>query len=211
MAYVATAAAILLWWSTPANSEMQGAVPAYSTGDNWTFDRIAENGSRQQFSESLVDVSQEEIVVLLSESGRKRNFSPLMNPLEKDGVEVPRVQFPMAVGRKWEGDWQWVRNGGNRIGSHSMHWKVVAEEDVDLPVGKIKALKVEGNGWVKDRSTISSVGGDIRSTETFWYSPAVKRIVKYQGKNLKWIPPQFIEVYSLSYELRSYELVASPP
>mgnify|MGYP003585733728 FL=1 len=41
------------------------------------------------------------------------------------------------------------------------------------------------------------------------YAPAVKRIDKYEGKQLKWIPPVFLETWSLAYELASYSL--APP
>lgn len=211
IAVVLSMATVLFSVSSTAYSQIEVNAPVFNVGDKWTFDRILEHGNREQFSETIQVVAQDTLVVLLSESGHQRRFSRSMNPLEKDQAEVPRVRFPMTAGSKWEGDWEWTRNKGNLFGSHVMHWKVVAEETVEVPAGKIHALKIEGNGWVKDRSTINSVGGDIRSTETFWYAPSVKRIVKYQGKNLKWIPPQFIEVWSLSYELRSYELMAGPP
>jgi len=75
--------------------------------------------------------------------------------------------------------------------------------DLEVPAGKFQAFKIVTNGWVKDKTSIHEVGGDIRAAETYWYAPTAKRLVKYQGRHIKWVPPVFEETWALSYELRS--------
>ena len=79
------------------------------------------------------------------------------------------------------------------------------------PAGELEAFRIEVFGWNKDKSRVGSVNGDLKLTETYWYAPAVKRIIKYQGKQTKWIPPADTEVRSLVYELSAYQLAPPTP
>jgi hypothetical protein len=132
-----------------------------------------------------------------------------MNPLTKDRTELPQVKFPLAIGEKWDTRYDWLN--GSYFGTISKGCKVAAFETVKVPAGKFEAFRIEVFGWNKDKSRVGSVNGDLKLTETYWYAPAVKRIIKYQGKQTKWIPPADTEVWSLVYELSAYQLAPPTP
>jgi hypothetical protein len=185
--------------------------PVFVLGDTWTFERIVLPSRREPWTETVERITPDAVLMMLPD--RRRRFSPVANPLDQLRGEIPLMRFPLAIGATWKHAHDWSSSTGNLKTTTSMQYKVVGVEEVMVPAGKFHAYKLVANGFVKDHSTITPVGGDARATETYWYSPVVKRIVKYEGKHLKWIPPNFIETWSLAYELRSYSLQAAvrPP
>lgn len=184
-------------------AQIGGSAPIYAVGESWGYEVISPTGERSPFKETVATVTPTSIDVLTGKGG-VRHFSPEMNPLDNSKTEIPLLSFPLEIGKKWEKKWDWASPDGNRIGSTSMTYKVVALEDIQVPAGRLQAYRIEANGWVKDKSTITSMGGDIKAAETYWYAPERKRIVKYEGKHLKWVSPRFVETWALAYELRWY-------
>lgn len=182
----------------------QVSSPEYNLGDWWMFELRGSGDSRTQYKET-VEVIHPDHVVVTTESGRRRTFSQRMNPLDATRTEIPLVTFPLEVGKKWSAKHDW--KNGTHYGTNSMKYEVVAKEEVVVPAGKFEAYKIEGFGFVDDKvANWGSVGGQPKVVETYWYAPSVKRIVKYDNKNLKWVPPQFIETYSRHHELSAYQL-----
>lgn len=197
-------AGLLLTGNAAGIAQQGEPAPAFVVGDTWNFERLVPPDRREPFSETVEHISPEMVLAMLQPSGRRAPFSPVMNPLDKDRKEIPWLRFPMSVGNKWQNTFEW-QNGKFR-GITAMDYKVVAIEDVVVPAGKFRAYRIVANGWVKEKSVINTVGGDIRATETIWYAPAAKRVVKFSGKHLKWIPAEYIETWSLAFELKSYKL-----
>ena len=185
-----------VWAQVPA--------PRFNVGDWWVFERVEPPDTRTRFKETIKAIHDDHIAIVLGKGG-KRRFSLAMLPTDATQSEIQLLRFPLEVGKKWEAKFDW--KNGSVYGTNSMKYEVVAKEEVEVPAGKFEAYKVSGFGWVEDKATNwGSVGGQPKQIETYWYAPAVKRIIKYDNKNLKWIPPQFIETYSKKYELASYRL-----
>lgn len=178
--------------------------PDYNIGDWWVFNLHGTGDARTQYRETISTVELDHIVVT-TEKGGKRTYSQRMNPLDATRSEIPLVTFPLEVGKKWAAKIEW--KNGTFYGVNSMKYEVVAKEEVVVPAGKFEAYRIEGFGFVDDKvANWGPVGGQPKVVEVFWYAPAVKRVVKYDNKNLKWIPPQFVETYSRHHELAEYQL-----
>jgi hypothetical protein len=57
---------------------------------------------------------------------------------------------------------------------------VIGEEEVEVPAGKMRAMRVERVANWKERG---SDNGGVR-TQTYWYSGQVKRVVRLEDKNV---------------------------
>jgi hypothetical protein len=90
------------------------------------------------------------------------------------------TKFPLVVGKDWTYDCEiWPSSAPTRI---KMTAKVVGWEEVTVPAGTYRALRIEHRGrWIRQLD-FSKVGrfGEIQSLYemTVWYSPAAKAIAK---------------------------------
>ncbi len=86
------------------------------------------------------------------------------------------LKFPLKVGATHETTFEVVaRRGGTARPKFEQTVKVVGWEDVVVPAGKFRALKVEAKGTFQRLD--ARFGGWARLE--FWYVPDVKRWVKY--------------------------------
>lgn len=90
------------------------------------------------------------------------------------------ARFPLAMGNEWSYEYQVKTSLG--VVKNEMTAKVVAWEDVTVPAGTFRALRIEHKGkW--SRATDFSREGFSRTISApveviYWYAPAVKAIVK---------------------------------
>ncbi len=76
--------------------------------------------------------------------------------------------WPLWVGKSWMASYTYYdRERGRSWNPVVTWWKVVAYEDVTVPAGKFKALRLE-----------SSPGTNNVTHTTFWYSPEARILVK---------------------------------
>jgi hypothetical protein len=113
------------------------------------------------------------------------------------------MQFPLSEGRKWVLDYT-EANPNQLHTSETIHCKYVVTgwEDIQVPAGKFKALKIEAEGeWsallaprvAASAQAVSTAGGTAALTQSqrvvprtisgrlyraYWYVPALKRYVK---------------------------------
>ena len=100
-----------------------------------------------------------------------------VNAVDAGVVELEKgmMQFPLSVGRAYQAAWHMRRP---KVGAfhvrHERDVKVVGWEDIEVPAGKFRALKVQADGGYRriDRPN------EGWSRNTFWYVPAVKRWVR---------------------------------
>jgi hypothetical protein len=89
--------------------------------------------------------------------------------------------FPLEIGKTWEFEYAGKRDNGTRV-THQRVARVEAWEDVEVPVGKFKALKVVHTGRFEVHPTIGPASsGNV--TEVLWYVPAVKSFVKREYRD----------------------------
>lgn len=191
-----------------ASAQAGEPAPVLNPGDTWTFENLVPPDKREPWTD-IVKFKTPFGGSVIFRNGKRRILTSFANPRDQVKQEIPMLRFPMSVGDSWEHKRDWQSVTGNLKLTITMKYKVVGHEEVIVPAGKFMTYKLAADGWVKDNSSIGSVGGDARFEERYWYAPEVKRIVKYHGKQLKWVPPVFMETWSLTYELASYSL-ASP-
>ena len=90
-------------------------------------------------------------------------------------IDKPMLQFPLAVGRQYPAAWvmRRPRAGGFEV-KHQRTVKVVGWEDLEVPAGRFRAVKIEATGGFQ--RVDKPLTGQARNT--YWYVPQVKRWVK---------------------------------
>jgi hypothetical protein len=83
------------------------------------------------------------------------------------------LSFPMTVGKSW--DFHHVRRFTVGTLDVSGHSEIVAFERVQVTAGSFDAYKVTSHG-VNSKQLDRSYSAPF--TETYWYAPSVKRIIK---------------------------------
>ena len=100
----------------------------------------------------------------------------IRNGAEQTAIEPPvALAWPLEVGKEGKGAAVIRRARGDarqQAGiSVSVTWAVEAEEDITVPAGTFRTLRV----------VVRLVGKGFNGGNTFWYAPAVGQIVRYRG------------------------------
>jgi hypothetical protein len=127
----------------------------------------------------------------------------------KETVVHRPFTFPMSVGKTWDLEFtdDHPGNKSHKSETRRLKYRVVGWEDVEVPAGKFKALKIEAEGsWfgeIAPQTTASaaSQAGALGTTavvqtvnvkaetvtgrlyQAYWYAPEVKREVKSVEEN----------------------------
>jgi hypothetical protein len=127
----------------------------------------------------------------------------------KETVVHRPYTFPMSVGKTWDLEFtdDHPGNKSHKSETRRLKYRVVGWEDVEVPAGKFKALKIEAEGsWsgeIAPQTTASSASraGEQGTTavqqtvnvkeetvtgrlyQAYWYAPEVKREVKSVEEN----------------------------
>ena len=88
------------------------------------------------------------------------------------------MNFPLVAGKTWKASDSWKNRNGN-TGWDNITYHVIGSETISVPAGDFEAIKVVGEGWWNNHASKNSGKIEIQ----FWYSPAVKTIVKYERKD----------------------------
>jgi hypothetical protein len=118
------------------------------------------------------------------------NGEPLMLTRELNVLESPRdkqsnpkaLSFPLAVGKRWRYVSDWVFKPKASKGSTTVDVAVVGHEKVKVPAGEFDAFKLVAKGSLRGTSPVNSqYAGE--TTETYWYAPNARAIVKSVRRN----------------------------
>jgi hypothetical protein len=181
--YVAIVLAACLTYCAPALAQRIER-PVFHVGDTWTYRRVDEPLTFQSFREysvtqvkTITKISPDEFelaVESISESGEK-TFSTEQSSLDfndyvKLSSDQPRQEirtwkWPVDVGDTWKYEYP------VKAGAQVWEARVVGWEEVEVPAGRFRALKVE-------REMLSDPGGGKARTAIVWFSPEAKVIVK---------------------------------
>ena len=113
------------------------------------------------------------------------NGEPLRLTRELNVLESPRntesnpkaLSFPLEVGKRWRYDSDWVFKPKDSRGSTTVDVAVVAHERIQVPAGEFDAFRLAATGTLRGTSPINSqYAGE--TTETYWYAPMARAIVK---------------------------------
>jgi hypothetical protein len=187
----AIAAALLLW---PLLGAAQPALPIerphVKVGDRWTYQRVnyaaRKAGSRYELE---VVFSDRGVIQVVSTQKSKQEELDTTYTADWNAVSTAtRVfyphtgwfKFPMQVGDQYKAAYDTVIAKQNIKARNERQVSVVGWEDVFVPAGKFRALKVVAEGRFQ-RVETSSVSGLSRNV--IWYVPEIKRWVKLTLEN----------------------------
>jgi len=191
------------------------ATPSVHEQDNWAYRETREvNGVSHQSHQELTVVHASASGILVSAHEIGSNLPPKEVLLGADWSRSRNVNgenkvvnrpflFPLSMGKSWVVDYK-EDNPNRAHKSETFHSKysVVGWEDVSVPAGTFKALKIESDGqWTAElapsASTVSVARVDGQGAtalaqtnrvtaqtatgrlyKAFWYVPSVKRYVK---------------------------------
>ncbi len=154
-------------------------------GDSWTYKvtrRDYGNVSERQVTNIVRAVTDTEI-----HFGTKRVSTRfdhdwnLLYSVPGDGIErkfeprVPLFSFPLEPGKVWQGKYRMSRSDG-RVFDYDMSVTAVGWEDVTVPAGRFKALKLSSVSWYRRIDSGGTAHGRIAVNR--WYVSELKRFVK---------------------------------
>ncbi len=187
---IASLAALALLLALPALGVAQPgapvAKPEVKVDDRWLYRRNDRRVKPPAFTYEMrvTFVDARVIHTILARQGMRSESDATFTP-EWSGVvsidegvmhvEAGLLQFPLLVGRSYKAAWEMRRpRRGDFHVRHERTVKVVGWEEIEVPAGKFRALKVEAEGTYR---RLDKQAGDW-ARNTIWYVPQVRRWVK---------------------------------
>ena len=115
-----------------------------------------------------------------TENGEPLVLTRELNVLESPGYTQSNAKgltFPLAVGKRWRYDTDFLFKAKGSRGATTVDVSVVSHEKVRVPAGEFDAFKLIAKGTLRGTSPIGS-RYDAETTETYWYAPSARAIVK---------------------------------
>jgi hypothetical protein len=203
------AAALLLALCASGADDPGAAVakPQVKVGDRWTSrttNLLRPNAPAVTVDSRVVSTGPDEIVLVSKRRDREGEVDSFWTS-EWNAVALPTMtftphlghfKFPLKVGASYVAAWEGIAKGSGWRGKFEIQFKVTGWEDVTVPAGKFRALKLEGDGTY---TRLDQAGGGW-TRYAYWYVPEVKRFAKYtwvsEGMNVN----QVIELVEFSVQ-----------
>jgi caspase domain-containing protein len=164
-----------------------GSPPTFAPGDAWTYrtrNRL-DNSERQ----GTVRVKEVRAGIVIFESGAVSDLTGnYIRTVRYDGrvdsytPSLGSYAFPLNVGSGWSMDVEQRMGNANeeRFFDVKVTGKVIGEEEIETPAGRMRALRIEREARWKRRGRANDAGV---TKSTYWYSSAVKRNVAAETTN----------------------------
>ena len=163
------------------------AKPSVKVDDRWVYrhtdKRRKPPATIYEIRVSFVD--SRAIHAVVEQQGRRREtdatWTPEWNVVvapDEGVVELVKgvLQFPLSPGRQYAAAWEIRRpRAGAFHVRHERKVTVVGWEDIEVPAGKFRALRVQADGHFRRLDKLAS----DEARNTYWYVPQVKRWVKH--------------------------------
>jgi uncharacterized caspase-like protein len=173
-----------------AISRVGAVVP--KPGDNWVYkltDRDYSVVRERKYTFRVESVTDTSIQVSTGSKTRFRYTHDwnLVANIPGDGIErnfeppVPIFSFPLEPGKTWQGKYRNTRGDG-RVFDNDRSVTVEGWEQVTVPAGTFKALKVSSLTYYRRVDAGGSGGGRI--VFNYWYAPEVGRPVRIEDVNI---------------------------
>ena len=189
--------------------------PAVKAGDSWVYRSTTERGASWNQTRDEVTVTRataSTIFFTVKASGSTqppkelffgRDWSRVRDVNGKETLVNQPLAFPLSIGKAWRVEYEERKpTPAHRMEHFESRYVVVGYEDVQVPAGTFRALKIESEGnWRAELEPGQSVVQGARSSEggatavtqvqkieareasgrtykAFWYVPEVRRWVK---------------------------------
>lgn len=154
-------------------------LPDVKAGDEWKF-AVYYNVPTTTPNRAWAITSVSSIGMEGTENGEPLRLTRELNVLEspRNTESNPKaLSFPLEVGKRWRYDSDWVFKPKASTGSTTVDVAVVAHERIKVPAGEFDAFRLAATGSLRGTSPINSqYAGE--TTETYWYAPMARAIVK---------------------------------
>jgi len=179
-------AALLLGWQVPCASQTEAPVarPAVKPGDRWVYNRMDYWANRVVTVRTIeITMANDKVIQLVAtEPGKPEmdetfsaDWNSIATTVNNSVPDSGHLKFPLRVGATYPVEYESVfgpqRNWRSK---HERKARVVGWEEITVPAGKFRALKVEVEGSFQRLDT--SLAGTAKTT--IWYVPEVKRWAK---------------------------------
>jgi hypothetical protein len=174
--------------------------PRISINDSWTYQETIENGAgwhQTRTQSTVLRVGPTSITLSSSQIGsvtppheqlRGVDWSRSRSVNGLETVVYQPLSFPLSIGKTWEVEFT-EDNPNRKYSSVQMRtaYRAVGWEDVTVPAGRFRALKIEADmAWSGVIAlSVAGAAGSIapttdsgRSYAAIWYVPEVKKWVK---------------------------------
>jgi hypothetical protein len=174
-----------------AQSDAPVARPEVKPGDTWTYRRVDLWTNKPTATvETAVTFANEKVIQTTvriagqglgvegeSDSTQTAEWNQVSS--STGSVFYPHTgifKFPMQVGSSWDAKYEWKNpRQGAAHAIHDRKVRVVGWEEVVVPAGKFRALRIESEGSYQ-RTDMANSG---TAKDIMWYAPEVKRFVKW--------------------------------
>ena len=176
-----------------AHAQPPVAAPQLGVGDRWVYERYGftdRPSARVEFAVVKIDSSAgfydetETVLEALGPDSRpkgdqqrqQRTLAALTVPIVNTvSGSFPLIDFPIEAGKTWQYEMTFTASSGFDLVLRGSA-KAVGWEDVQVPAGKFRALKVEHD------STLRGARGPFTANRKIllWYVPELKRWVRYE-------------------------------
>ena len=178
-----------------AGKDSATPLPALKAGQQWTYRRVDlwRNQETERFRQELAFEEGGHWMVrwtiLNSDDAQRRGsitgelFDPASHGFADSrisGDHAP-LRFPLNTGKSWKFDYV-VRSNGKEV-KVAQTAVVRGWEEVRVPAGTFRALRVEHDGRYRASESGFSWSGKIR--ETYWFAPSVGRVVMREYRDTK--------------------------
>jgi hypothetical protein len=179
-----------LLFALPLLAAAQVPRPDVKVGDSWTYRRMDYDANQPRGIYTMrVVFAERGVIQAVSLYGRKEGEVDTTYTADWNAVStVGRVfyphtgwlRFPLQIGDAYKASFESItpKKGGNA--RHEREVKVVGWEEVVVPAGKFRALKIVSEGHFQ-RIDNTFISGSSRNV--IWYVPEVKRWVKITLEN----------------------------
>ena len=179
--------------------------PNWVVGDKWEYKTLRRNdGNRvSAFQHEVEKVADGKVMIRSSGKNAEGVFVPGalltysgdMNYMTRTGNGLTRtpdaqfLNFPLENDKKYAAENAWANTSNARTGKEDYKVTVTGPEEITVEAGVFKAYKVTAKGFWTALGLDWKGGGSI--SQTFWYSPEIKRWVKWEtqsrdGSNRLW-------------------------
>jgi len=174
------------------------AKPDVKAGDRWVYRRTdyARNKPAETYELRVTFSGRNAIHGLMSGPGGAPSdvtyTSEWNDVVSHQGVvnlrEKGELQFPLVPGASYRIAWDLENPRFNREGGrHERTVKVIGWEEVAVPAGKFRALKIVSEGTFRP-FVVYNMMSHGTARDTFWYVPEVKRWVRHLHEGSMPIP-----------------------
>jgi hypothetical protein len=181
---------LLLCFPTILFAQEKVDAPVWNVGDKWTFSNKGtievvnadQNSYTLKFSDDICVAETWGFNTIVFEKSTLNKIYYLEGDKRKKYTKGRRriFNFPLSPGKQWKDAFRStplvsIASDKGELEYYG-HFKVLGWEDIEVPAGKFRALKLDATVGHKAGKRV----GPYKSTSLYWYSPDVKYFVKCQ-------------------------------